>query len=108
MDASQVEAAVTGLVEPASGEAPQRQFFDYAGPLYSVVISPAAGPIPLKEMHVLPSLAARSIASACSREPAGSTGEILEGVQDRFKASATRRSSIGHPQFPALRVYGLR
>ena len=51
MGASQVEAAVTGLVEPAPTDAPQRQFFDYAGPLYSVVISPATSTTPLNEMR---------------------------------------------------------
>src|SRR5271169_4089421 len=38
MGASAVEIAVPGLVEPAPTDTPQRQFFDYAGPLYSVVI----------------------------------------------------------------------
>ena len=51
MGASQVEAAVPGLFEPAPAAAPQRQFFDYAGPLYSVVISPAASTTPLNEMR---------------------------------------------------------
>jgi hypothetical protein len=49
--ASQVEAAVQGLVEPAPADPPQRQFFDYAGLLYSVVISPAAITIPLNEVR---------------------------------------------------------
>jgi len=41
-----VEASGTeedgGVPEPRGAESPQRQFFDYAGPLHSVVISPAA------------------------------------------------------------------
>jgi hypothetical protein len=49
MGASQVEAAVLGLVEPTPADARQRQFFDYAGPLHSVVISPAASTMPLNE-----------------------------------------------------------
>ena len=36
------QGAVTGLPEPREGESAQRHFFDHAGPLYSVVISPAA------------------------------------------------------------------
>ena len=51
ISASQVEAAVPGLVEPARADAQQRQFFDYAGPLYGVVISPAASTTPLNEVR---------------------------------------------------------
>ena len=51
ISASQVEAAVPGLVEPAPADAQQRQFFDYAGPLYGVVISPAASTTPLNEVR---------------------------------------------------------
>jgi Histidine kinase-, DNA gyrase B-, and HSP90-like ATPase len=38
-----------GVAEPGPSESPQRQFFDYAGPLFSVVVSPAASTIPLNE-----------------------------------------------------------
>ncbi len=48
---SQVVAAVPVLVEPAPADAQQRQFFDYAGPLYGVVISPAASTTPLNEVR---------------------------------------------------------
>ena len=51
ISASQVEAAGPGLVEPAPADAQQRQFFDYAGPLYGVVISPAASTAPLNEVR---------------------------------------------------------
>jgi hypothetical protein len=57
MAASELAAAVPGLVEPVPPlDAPQRQFFDYAGPLYSVVISPAASTIPLNELRTLRAL----------------------------------------------------
>src|SRR6202166_2297012 len=36
-----------GVAEPGPSEAPQRQFFDYAGPLFGVVVSPAASTTPL-------------------------------------------------------------
>ncbi len=49
--ASDPDAAVPGVVEPVSGDAQQLQFFDYAGPLYSVVISPAASTTPLNEVR---------------------------------------------------------
>ena len=49
--AAEIEAAVPGLVERAPADAAQRRFFDYAGPLYSVVISPAASTTPLNEVR---------------------------------------------------------
>jgi hypothetical protein len=51
MGASAVEVAVPSLVEPSPADAPHRQFFDFAGPLYSVVISPAASTIPLNQVR---------------------------------------------------------
>jgi hypothetical protein len=38
-----------GVAEPGPNESPQRQFFDYAGPLFGVVVSPAASTTPLNE-----------------------------------------------------------
>lgn len=42
-------AAELGVAEPAFDLQPQRQFFDYAGPLWSVVVSPAASTVPVGE-----------------------------------------------------------
>jgi Histidine kinase-, DNA gyrase B-, and HSP90-like ATPase len=36
------EESLVGVSEPTPSGSPQRQFFDYAGPLFSVVVSPAA------------------------------------------------------------------
>jgi hypothetical protein len=47
--APDLDAGVPGVIEPPTGDAQQLQFFDYAGPLYSVVISPAASTTPLNE-----------------------------------------------------------
>jgi len=38
-----------GVAEPGPSESPQRQFFDYAGPLFGVIVSPAASTTPLNE-----------------------------------------------------------
>jgi hypothetical protein len=38
-----------GVAEPGPSESPQRQFFDYAGPLFGVVVSPASSTTPLNE-----------------------------------------------------------
>jgi hypothetical protein len=43
------EELLPGVSEPKMSDSPQRQFFDYAGPLFSVVVSPAASTIPLNE-----------------------------------------------------------
>jgi len=36
-----------GVAEPSVQDSPQRQFFEFAGPLFTVVISPAAATVPL-------------------------------------------------------------
>jgi hypothetical protein len=43
------ESADLGVTEPAFKPGVQRQFFDYAGPLFSVVISPASSTTPVNE-----------------------------------------------------------
>jgi hypothetical protein len=43
-----VEAGA-GIAEPAGPAAAQRQFFEFAGPLFAVVVSPAASTTPLNE-----------------------------------------------------------
>ena len=53
--AAQDEITDLGVAEPTSSG--QRQFFDYAGPLYGVVVSPAASTVPVNErrrLRVLP------------------------------------------------------
>jgi hypothetical protein len=55
--AAQDEITDLGVAEPTSSEQGQRQFFDYAGPLYGVVVSPAASTVPVNErrrLRVLP------------------------------------------------------
>jgi hypothetical protein len=47
---------VFGVAESGPTEAPQREFFDYAGPLYSVVVSPAASTTPLNEIRTFQAL----------------------------------------------------
>jgi hypothetical protein len=43
------EEMLPGISEPTPSESPQRQFFDYAGPLFGVVVSPAASTTPLND-----------------------------------------------------------
>ena len=51
VDAVELDAAVPGVAEPGHDAAPQRQFFEYAGALYSVVISPSASTTPLNDIR---------------------------------------------------------
>jgi hypothetical protein len=41
--------SVPGVPEPSGGESAQRQFFDYAGPLHSLLISPAASTLSVNQ-----------------------------------------------------------
>ena len=43
------EEVLPGVAEPTLNEPPQRQFFDFAGPLFSVIVSPAASTTPINE-----------------------------------------------------------
>jgi Histidine kinase-, DNA gyrase B-, and HSP90-like ATPase len=45
-----------GVPEPSGGEPAQRQFFDYAGPLHTVVISPAASTLAVNQRRRLRAL----------------------------------------------------
>jgi hypothetical protein len=54
---AQDEITNLGVAEPTDSKESQRQFFDYAGPLYGVIVSPAAGTVPVNErrrFRVLP------------------------------------------------------
>jgi hypothetical protein len=48
-DVAELESLLPGLPNSGPTDSPQRQFFDYAGPLFSVVVSPAASTTPLSE-----------------------------------------------------------
>lgn len=67
-----------GAREPALHSGEQRQFFDYAGPLFSVVISPAASTTPVNERRRLRALP-RDRARRRVEESLQFSWEILEG-----------------------------
>jgi hypothetical protein len=50
------QETLPGMAEPKTNESPQRQFFDFAGPLFSVVVSPAASTTPLNETRTFRAL----------------------------------------------------
>jgi len=51
MSAEQGDSGSLGVAEPITSESPQRQFFDYAGPLFSVIVSPAARTVPVGDVR---------------------------------------------------------
>jgi hypothetical protein len=50
------EVSVPGVPEPSGGESVQRQFFDYAGPLQTVVISPAVSTLTVNQSRIFRAL----------------------------------------------------
>jgi hypothetical protein len=48
--------ATLGVKESAHFASPERQFFDFAGPLFSAIVSPAASTVPLSERRKLRAL----------------------------------------------------
>jgi len=51
------DAVLPGVPEPSGGESAQRQFFDYAGPLHTVVITPAASTLTVNQSRRFRALA---------------------------------------------------
>jgi hypothetical protein len=49
--AAKEEEVVPGVPEPRGGGSAQRQFFDYAGPLHTVMISPAASTLAVNQIR---------------------------------------------------------
>jgi hypothetical protein len=56
--------ALPGMAESKTDASPQRQFFDFAGPLYAVVVSPAASTTPLNETRTFRPGRAMNVKSA--------------------------------------------
>ncbi len=55
--ADELPVGTPGAPEPALGEEPQRQFFDFAGPLFSVAVAPASSVVRIgdvRELRALP------------------------------------------------------
>src|SRR5205814_6770518 len=50
------EELTVGATEPEMGNAKQRQFFEFAGPLFSVAISPASSVVRVSEQRLLRAL----------------------------------------------------
>lgn len=72
------EEMLPGVSEPIPSESPQRQFFDYAGPLFGVVVSPAASTTPLNETRKFRALP-RDRSRRRVTEDLTFTWELIEG-----------------------------
>jgi hypothetical protein len=99
-DAPELEDAVLGVSEPSLSEAPQRQFFEFAGPLHSVVISPAASTVPLDHARKLTALprdrSRRRVADGLAFD-----WQILEGG-GTLQGAADQEIEYRSPAIPGL------
>jgi hypothetical protein len=94
------EGAVLGVTEPNLSEAPQRRFFEFAGPLHSVVISPAASTVPLNHTRKLTALprdrSRRRVADGLAFD-----WQILEGG-GALQGAADQEVEFRSPAIPGL------
>jgi hypothetical protein len=94
------EAADLGAAEPSLSPGTQRQFFDYAGPLFSLVISPASSTTPVNERRRFRALA-RDRSRRRVEEDLQFSWEIAEG------GGALERTSDQEAEFLAPAGPGL-
>src|SRR5450631_3918857 len=99
-EAAELDAAVPGVAEPGSHDAPQRQFFEYAGPLYSVVVSPAASTTPLNEVRTFRALP-RDRSRRRVQDELTFNWEILEG-EGSLQGVADQELAYRAPAVPGL------
>ncbi len=94
------EEVLPGVAEAKPNESLQRQFFDYAGPLFSVVVSPAASTIPLNETRKFRGLP-RDRSRRRVIEDLQFTWEIIEGAGS-LQGVADQEVEFRAPGMPGL------
>jgi hypothetical protein len=94
------EVAMTGVPEPSAGESAQRQFFDHAGPLHSVVISPAASTLAVNQSRRLRALP-RDRSRRRVEQDLLFTWEIAEGG-GALSSTSDQEVSFQAPSSPGL------
>jgi hypothetical protein len=92
--------SILGLREAGSGESSQRQFFDFAGPLFSVVISPAASTTRMNERRSFRALP-RDRSRRRVIEDLSFAWEIREG-QGRLLGTGDQEVEFCAPDTPGL------
>jgi hypothetical protein len=94
------QGALTGLPEPREGESAQRHFFDHAGPLYSVVISPAASTLAVNQSRRFRALP-RDRSRRRVEQDLLFTWEIAEG-EGTLSSTSDQEVSFQAPSSPGL------
>jgi hypothetical protein len=94
------EAVELGVAEPSQATGTQRQFFDYAGPLFSVVISPAASTVPVNEQRRFRALP-RDRSRRRVEEDLQFAWEIVEGAGS-LRNTADQEAELLAPGVPGL------
>ena len=91
----------TGIAEPGRSAGAQRQFFEFAGPLFTVVISPAASTTPVERVAPISRPAPRSLAPPRRPRISRSRGRSPKAAA-RFANTADQEVSSGRPGTPGL------
>jgi len=92
--------AVPGGSEPSGGESIQRQFFDYAGPLHSVVLSPAVSTLAVNQSRRLRALP-RDRSRRRVEQDLKFSWEIMEG-SGTLSSTSDQEVSFEAPSSPGL------
>jgi len=100
LDSSGEQEAVTVGPEPNGGESAQRQFFDYAGPLYSVVISPSASTLTVNQSRLFRALP-RDRSRRRVEQHLIFTWKIVEG-SGALSSTSDQEVSFHAPPLPGL------
>jgi hypothetical protein len=100
MAESAIDTVLQGIAESAPTDAPQRQFFSFAGPLYSVVISPAASTTPLNESRQFRALP-RDRSRRRVEDDLGFVWDIVEG-EGSLQGVADQEVEYRAPASPGL------
>jgi hypothetical protein len=92
--------SVPSVLEPSGGESAQRQFFDYAGPLHSLLISPAASTLPVNQSRCFRALP-RDRSRRRVEQDLLFTWEIVEG-SGTLSSISDQEVSFQAPSSPGL------
>src|ERR1700693_3012967 len=100
IEAAGLDAAVPGVAHPGLHDASQRQFFEYAGALFSVVVSPAASTTALNERRRFRALP-RDRSRRRVHENLSFHWEIVEG-EGSLQGKADQEVEYRAPAVPGL------
>jgi hypothetical protein len=99
-EAAPLDDGVPGVAETDGRGSPQRQFFEFAGPLFAVVISPAAATVPLHGTRALRALP-RDRSRRRVIDDLAFAWRVVEG-EGRLDGSANQEVTFVAPSTPGL------